>query len=188
MQGQSNSSSLKASSPEFIPSSLNASAPEFIPRNDSSKKDPDDPHYRFNCASNFQSLTSHLNETMDTESPDKSKAIEWIGNCIKSRENVITNRYNKGFDVDEGHEKVVKMLKNLSKFILINVKSDEGAAFGFRKEPQRFLIRTYNGKKATIYPDGILFNKLIYGGRKSTRKNRKRNRKTYRILPRVEGS
>ena len=65
---------------------------------------------------------------------------------------------------------------------------DEGAAFGFRNKPQRFLIRTYNGKKATIYPHGILFNKLIYGGRKSTRKNRKTNRKTYRILPRVEGS
>jgi len=170
-------------------SSLNPSAPEFIPtRNDSSKKDPDDPHYRFNCASNFESLASHLNETMDTGSPDKSMAILWITNCIRARENSTTEREILGKPTDEGHEKVVKMLKNLSKFISINVKPDEGAAFGFRNKPQRFLIRTYNGKKATIYPHGILFNKLIYGGRKSTRKNRKTNRKTYRILPRVEGS
>lgn len=170
---------------------LNPNSQEFIrisPRNDSDKKDKDDPHYMFNCASNFESLASHLNEIMDTGSPNLEMAIWWINRCITSRIAVITDREERKFPVDEGHRRVVKMLKNLLKFISINVKPGEGAAFGFRNEPQRFLIQTHNRKKATIYPNGILFNKLIYGGRKSTRKNRKTNRKTYRILPRVEGS
>jgi hypothetical protein len=177
-----------------LQSKFNPSAPEFIPgseppkRDDSSKRDPNDTHYRFNCASSFQSLTSHLNEVMDTGIPDKSVAILWIENCIRAREIVTANLKERGKPTDKGHEKVIKMLKNLSKFITINVKSDEGAAFGFRENPQRFLIRTYTGKKATIYSHGILFNRLVYGGRKSTRKNRKSKRKTYRILPRVEGS
>jgi hypothetical protein len=178
-----------------LQSKFNPSAPEFIPgseppkRDDSSKKDPNDPHYRFNCASSFQSLTSHLNEVMDTGIPDKSVAILWIENCIRAREIVTANLKERGKPTDKGHEKVIKMLKNLSKYITLNVRSDEGAAFGFKENPQRFLIQTYGNKKATIYSNGILFGKLAYdGGRKSTRKNRKSKRKTYRILPRVEGS
>jgi len=172
------------------PKPLNPHAEEFIPpkRDDSSKKDPNDTHYRFNCASSFQSLASHLNEVMDTAIPDKSVAILWIEKCINARKISTANLRESGRPIDPGHAKVIKMLENLSKFIRINVKLDEGAAFGFRENPQRFLIRTYGNKKATIYSHGILFNRLVYGGRKSTRKNRKSNRKTYRILPRVEGS
>ena len=175
MQRQFKSSSLKASVSKFIP-----------PRNDSGEKDPDDPHFRFNCASNFESLASHLNETMNTTRPNKSAAIWWIRNCIRARENLTAKRLRLRLPTDRGHERVLFMLRRLSKFILENIEPGETAVFGFRNEPQRFLIRTFSGKEATIYSNAVV-NRLE-GGRKLTRKNRKTNRKTYRILPRVEGS
>ena len=172
-------------------------AQQVDPRNNSDRLPEDNLHNRFKCASSFESLAFHLNETMDTESPNKFWAIQWIDNCINARWNVIIDRQNKGEDVDEGHIKVVKMLVNLRTYILYNIEVNERATFGFLNNRQRFLVKTHNGKKATIISDGVYYNALLYtwpppkkrnGGRKSTRKNRKRNRKTYRILPRVEGS
>ena len=181
---------------EFIPAHLAQVPAPLDPRNNSDRLPEDNLHNRFKCASSFESLAFHLNETMDTGSPDKSRAIEWIDNCVNARLNVITNRQNKELDVDEGHIKVVKMLVNLRTYILYNIQDNERATFGFLNNRQRFLVQGHSGKSATIVSDGVYFNQLIwkwppkkrYGGKKSTRKNRKTNRKTYRILPRVEGS
>ena len=206
-------SSLKASAPEFIPSSsLNPSAQEFImptapapapapdpapapapdpapaaEREDSGKKHPNAVHYQNNCASSFQSLALHLTKTMNPVSPNKSKAIEWITNCIDARVRATEYFESIGQTTDQAHADIIDMLKRLRKYILDKIENNEGVTFEFRERPEfRFLIRTSNQKEATIYFNRVA-NKL-QGGRKSTRKNRKRNRKTYRILPRVEGS
>ena len=144
-------------------------------------------HNRFNCASSFQSLASHLTKTMNLESPDKPTALKWIRDCIRARRISTQKRKDSGKPTDLSHQAIINMLSRLLVYVELNIH--KGAEFSFRQHPEfRFWVRSYdNTKKATIYSDRIVFNRLE-GGRKSTRKNRKTNRKTYRILPKVEGS
>jgi hypothetical protein len=169
---------------------FNPHAEESIPpkRDDSGKKHPASTHYRFNCASSFQSLASHLNEIMNTPGtpPDKAQVLEWIQRCIDSRIRKNNWLESQGLPLDESHEVVLTMLNTLHDYVKDEITAGSSASFEFKEKPLRFVVES-EGKIGHVYK-GRSKRVRRWGGRKSTRKNRKSNRKTYRILPRVEGS
>jgi hypothetical protein len=173
------------------PKPLNPDAPEFIPeRNDSGKKHPANPHYRYNCASNFQSLASHLDRLMNTPGnpPNKARVLKWIESCMRARLIVDENRIRKGELLDERHERVLSMLNNLYIYVNDQIREGSSASFEFLENPHRFIVNS-EGREVEVSAEGVeLVRERRYGGRKSTRKHRKSKRKTHRILPRVEGS
>jgi hypothetical protein len=178
------------------PKPLNPNAEEFIPgseppkRNDSGKKHPANPHYRYNCASSFQSLASHLNEIMNTPGtpPDKAQVLEWIQRCINARLIVDENRIRNGELLDESHERVLNLLINLYNYVNDQIREGSSASFEFLENPLRFIVRSEGIGVAVFVGRVQPLRERRPGGRKSTRKHRKSKRKTYRILPRVEGS
>jgi len=143
-------------------------------------------HYRFNCASSFESLASHLTDIMYyQDQPNKNEAVKWVNNCIKARE----KDHQRPDGIDISHKIVIVILKRLSHCIS-TIPPGMRATIEFVNERgnYRFWVQLEDGQVATVDNRGIWLNEFAFGGRKSTRKNRKRNRKTYRILPRVEGS
>ena len=143
-------------------------------------------HYRFNCAGSFQSLASHLTDIMYYRNkPNRHEAVEWVTNCIQARE----KDENRRGGIDRNHLIALNILYNL-RYAIIEIPLRTRATIEFVEEPgrYRFRVRLEDGRMATANDNGIWYNQQAFGGRKSTRKNRKRNRKTYRILPRVEGS
>jgi hypothetical protein len=173
------------------PKPLNPDAPEFIPeRNDSGKLPRYKVHYRYNCASSFQSLASHLNEIMNTPGtpPDKAQVLEWIQRCIDSRFRVNEERIRKGEPLDIIHERILNLLINLYNYVNNRIREGSSTSFEFLEGPPRFIVRSEGIGVAVFVGRVQPLRERRPGGRKSTRKNRKSKRKTYRILPRVEGS
>ena len=163
-------------------------------RNNSSNFDQLDPHHRDNCASNFQSLASHLDRLMNTPGtpPDRAEVLNRIHNCMESRQNAADERIKADLPVDRGHQIVLKLLDNLYNYVNDEIREGSSASFEFFENPLRFIVRS-EGIGVAVFVGRVQRLREVrrerrYGGRKSTRKNRKRNRKTYRILPRVEGS
>jgi hypothetical protein len=182
------------------PKSLNPDAPEFIPgseppkRDDSGKLPRYKVHYRYNCASSFQSLASHLNEIMNTPGtpPDKAQVLEWIQRCIDSRIRKNNWLKSQGELLDESHEVVLTMLNTLHDYVRDEIREGSSASFEFFENPLRFIVRS-EGIGVAVFVGRVQRLREVrrerrWGGRKSTRKHRKSKRKTYRILPRVEGS
>lgn len=179
------------------PKSFNPDAPEFIPgseppkRDDSGKLPRYKVHYRYNCASSFQSLASHLNEIMNTPGtpPDKAQVLEWIQRCIDSRIRKNNWLESQGLPLDESHEVVLTMLNTLHDYVRDEIREGSSASFEFKENPLRFIVES-EGKIGQVFKgrSNKVRSTRRWGGRKSTRKNRKSKRKTYRILPRVEGS
>jgi hypothetical protein len=178
------------------PKPLNPDAPEFIPgseppkRDDSGKLPRYKVHYRYNCASSFQSLASHLNEIMNTPGtpPDKTQVLEWIQRCINARFRVNEERIRNGQPLDIIHERVLNLLINLYNYVNNRIREGSSASFEFLEGPPRFIVRSEGIGVAVFVGRVQPLRERRYGGRKSTRKNRKSKRKTHRILPRVEGS
>jgi hypothetical protein len=159
-------------------------------RNNSSNFDPLDPHHRDNCSSNFQSLASHLDRLMNTPGtpPDRAEVLNRIHNCMESRENSADERIKADLPVDRGHQIVLKLLDNLYNYVNDEIREGSSASFEFFENPLRFIVRS-EGKEVVVFVGREKpLRERRWGGRKSTRKNRKSKRKTYRILPRVEGS
>jgi hypothetical protein len=159
-------------------------------RNNSSNFDPLDPHHRDNCSSNFQSLASHLDRLMNTPGtpPDRAEVLNRIHNCMESRENSADERIKADLPVDRSHQIVLKLLDNLYNYVNDRIRDGSSASFEFFENPLRFVVRS-EGKEVVVFVGREKpLRERRWGGRKSTRKNRKSKRKTYRILPRVEGS
>lgn len=162
-------------------------------RNNSSNFDPLDPHHRDNCSSNFESLASHLNRLMNTPGtpPDRAEVLNRIHNCMESRENAADERIKADLPVDRGHQIVLKLLDNLYNYVNNKIRDGSSASFEFFDNPLRFIVRS-EGKGVAVFVGRVQRLREVrdrrYGGRKLTRKHRKSKRKTYRILPRVEGS
>jgi hypothetical protein len=162
-------------------------------RNNSSNFDPLDPHHRDNCSSNFQSLASHLDRLMNTPGtpPDRAEVLNRIHNCMESRENSADERIKADLSVDISHQIVLKLLDNLYNYVNNKIRDGSSASFEFFDNPLRFVVRS-EGTGMVIFVGREKPLREVKerrpGGRKSTRKNRKSKRKTYRILPRVEGS
>jgi hypothetical protein len=162
-------------------------------RNNSSNFDPLDPHHRDNCSSNFESLASHLNRLMNTPGtpPDRAEVLNRIHNCMESRENSADERIKADLPVDISHQIVLKLLDNLYNYVNNKIRDGSSASFEFFDNPLRFVVRS-EGEGMVIFVGREKPLREVrdrrYGGRKSTRKHRKSKRKTYRILPRVEGS
>ena len=143
-------------------------------------------HNRFNCAGSFESLASHLTDIMyHRYPPNRHEAVEWVTNCITARE----ADENRPGGIDLPHLSVLYMLYNLREAI-IKIPLGMRATIKFinQRGNYRFRIQLEDGTSSTSNNWGVWYNEQSWGGRKSTRKNRKRKRKTYRILPRVEGS
>jgi hypothetical protein len=159
-------------------------------RNNSSNFDPLDPHHRDNCSSNFQSLASHLDRLMNTPGtpPDRAEVLNRIHNCMESRENSADERIKADLRVDRGHQIVLKLLDNLYNYVNDEIRDGSSASFEFFENPLRFVVRSEGTGMVVFVGRKQPLRERRWGGRKSTRKNRKSKRKTYRILPRVEGS
>jgi hypothetical protein len=159
-------------------------------RNNSSNFDPLDPHHRDNCSSNFQSLASHLDRLMNTPGtpPDRAEVLNRIHNCMESRENSADERIKADLPVDRSHQIVLKLLDNLYNYVNDKITDGSSASFEFLENPLRFVVRSEGIGVAVFVGRVQPLRERRWGGRKSTRKNRKSKRKTYRIIPRVEGS
>jgi hypothetical protein len=107
-------------------------------------------------------------------------------------ENLIADeRIKADLPVDISHQIVLKLLDNLYKYVNNKIREGSSASFEFFDKPLRFVVRS-EGEGMVIFVGREKPLREVrdrrYGGRKSTRKHRKSKRKTYRILPRVEGS
>jgi hypothetical protein len=120
--------------------------------------------------------------------PNKARVLEWIGSCMRARLILDEKRIKNKKPLDKRHERVLSMLNNLYIYVNDQIREGSSASFEFLENPHRFIVNS-EGIGVAVSAEGVeLVIERRYGGRKSTRKNRKSKRKTYRILPRVEGS
>jgi hypothetical protein len=149
-------------------------------RQNSSHLAPTNPHYRYNCTSNFQTLATYLNDLMMRVPPQKDETLVWIAECITAR-GIDSARFPGG--MDQAHKVPYDMLNNLYT-VIESIPPGVRAMILFKENPFRFWVQLETTNEVmTVSANGVQRgDNFGYGGRRKSIRRRRTTmrRKTYR--------